>query len=319
MTLRALLSFAGSMTLVACTIGGETIVNEHAAAVTADAGTASPASASPVGKGAASACSGGKMIAADLSKLKACKEHGHCYPTNKLPAATPGPLFAPCDDASEACVPDEILTAGGKKLKQCTQPDSIKAVAGPGGGCVTLSLLPEVEAKAGQFLKQQECDADQVCIPCKNPQDNTDSPFCSEIGVYVDACDEGTTAPHTSAEAGAPSDAQPCCTANGKSNGVCMSSNVLPADKRDAMPQDTCAKTDVCMPASLVQGKGTACNAGLLFGKGVCLDACFNTMLKIAGVLHALPQDACGESELCTPCSILKDQMPAGITIAGCE
>ena len=319
MSLRALLSFTGAFTIIGCTIGGETIVNEHAAAVSTDAGAASPASTSAA-KSAGATCAGGKLVAVDVSKLKTCKAHGHCYPTNKLPATTPGPLFPPCDDASEACVPDEILTAGGKKLKPCTQPDSIKSVAGPGGGCVTLKLLPEVEAKAGQFLQRRECDVDQVCVPCKNPEDNSDSPFCSEIGVYEDACEAGTAAPKgTSAEAGAPAAGMPCCTANGKSNGVCMPASVLPADKKDAMPQDTCAPADVCMPAAMVQGKGTSCNAGLLLGKGVCMDRCFNTMLKIAGVLRAIPQDACGETELCTPCSVLEEQMPPGIAVPGCR
>jgi hypothetical protein len=99
--------------------------------------------------------------------------HGHCYPQDKLPRATPGELFSPCDDPSEACVPDELLLAGGKKLKSCTQPDAVKAVTGDGGGCVTIALLPEVQRQAGPFLKQQECEPDQVCMPCKNPQDNS--------------------------------------------------------------------------------------------------------------------------------------------------
>jgi hypothetical protein len=73
------------------------------------------------------------------------------------------------------------------------------------------------------------------------------------------------------------------------------------------------------MPAAMLQGKGVSCTAGRILGKGVCLDACFNTMLKVADVLHALDRDVCGETELCTPCSILKDQMPPGITIPGCS
>jgi hypothetical protein len=298
-------------------LGGETIVNERTAPLTdSDAGTGSSSSTTQA-QSTGATCSGGTFTKPDLSKLKACQSGGHCYAKEKIPSNTAGAL-APCEDASQLCVPDEILNAGGQKLKQCTQPDAVASVAGKGGGCVNINLLPEVKRQAGQYLKQQECDANTICIPCKNPQNNTDSPFCSEIGVYESACTGG--APQTAAaatDAGPPP--MPCCSSNGKSAGVCMSNTILPADQKGAMPQDVCSSADVCMPAAMLQGKGTSCDAGLLFGKGVCMDSCFNTMLKVAGVLHALPQDVCGDTEICTPCDILAKNMPPGIAIPGCQ
>lgn len=318
-SLVALAAVLGPVFLVACTLGGETIVNEHAHFSAGDAGaaTAQTASSSTAASSTGAQCAGAKLAAPDLGTLEACGTHGHCWPQKKLPKNLVG-LFKACPSAADACVPDEILQANGKTLPECKQPDTSKAVVGEGGGCITLAMMPQVEAQAGQYLKQQTCGEGQVCMPCKDPRDGSATPFCAAIGVLDGTCEDTATAtPAPTPDAGAP--AQGCCTANGVSNGMCLSSSVLPADHQDAMPQDTCAKTDVCMPASLIRGKPTTCDAAFPFDKGVCLDRCFSTFLKVGGAFHTLSQEGCGETELCTPCFILAKTMPEGITVPGCQ
>jgi hypothetical protein len=68
----------------------------------------------------------------------------------------------------------------------------------------------------------------------------------------------------------------------------------------------------------LMQGKATRCTADFIFG-GVCLDQCFSPFLKIAGLTHLLSNDGCGATEVCTPCRVLKEVMPPGIPVPGCE
>lgn len=262
--------------------------------------------------GSADSCTGRKFATPDLSTLKACKAGGHCWPKAKLFSLMASGLTA-CDDPNDACVPDEILKAGGTKLKSCTQPDAVKAATGEGGGCVNLALFPDAQAQAAQYLQQRECDAGQTCMPCMNPLNQQKTGFCEEIGVFDAPCSGGET------DAGTPPPPPACCTTNGKSNGVCMSATVLPADKQDAMPKDTCASGNVCMPTAFFGGTPTSCNAGLLLGKGICMDVCFNDMLSLAGSLGILTGKGCGSTELCAPCSILKSQMPKGIALPGCE
>jgi hypothetical protein len=262
-----------------------------------------------------SSCTGRAFASPNLASLTACNAGGHCYAKAKVPDEIASGL-GPCANPSDVCVPDEILRAAGNKLASCTQPDAVKAATGDGGGCVNLALFPEAQKQAGAFLKQQECAPGLVCMPCKNPLDNKATPFCSAIGVYDQACGDVTDG---GASLPKPPPAQACCTTNGKSNGICMSTSILPADKKDSMPRDTCPADNACMPAALFEGKPTTCNAGVFFGKGICMDTCFNPMLEIAGSLGLLSGKGCGETELCAPCQILLQQTPPGVPVPGCS
>jgi hypothetical protein len=313
---------AGVFGAQGCSIGSKTIVNESEATETADGGT--NAGASGAGEaGAAATCSGATFAKVDPTKLKACKPGGHCYDKAKVPGALQTmagtPMLAPCDDPSQLCVPDEILNAGGGKLKDCKQPDALKAQLGEGGGCLNLSLFPEVEKQAGSILKQQEdCPAGLMCFPCKNPLDGSDSGFCNPIGVYDNACTGGGGGGGDGGAAVPAPSAQPCCTSNGNSNGVCMSTSAFPAGSTNALPQDSCAKGNACVPAAMVQGKPTPCDAGVLLGAGICIDQCFSGVLRVGGGLGLLSSEGCGETEVCAPCSALSGMMPAGVTLPGC-
>jgi hypothetical protein len=307
----------------ACSLGGETIVNESQGADDGDGGAGS-SSAQTTG----AACAGAKFAKVDLSTLKGCQPGGHCYDKAKTPGALAAYL-TPCDDATQVCVPDEVLSAAGDKLQTCTQPANVANVVGPGGGCINLALMPDVQKQAGAYLQQGECPSGLTCMPCKNPQTNSDSGFCGGVGVYDDSscgaagadggAGGGEGAGGDGGAGGVGAGGQACCTTNGKSNGVCMPGSILPADSQGAMPQDTCASSDVCMPAAMVQGKATSCDAGFLFGPGICLDQCFNSMLEVGGSLGVLSSDGCADTEVCTPCSFLQSQMPAGMALPGCQ
>jgi hypothetical protein len=297
-----------------CTIG-DTVVHVMPGPES-DAGPAAAPNGSGGGGGAT--CSPGAFTKPDLSKLKACKTHGHCWEKTKMPSGFAAQLAA-CDDPSQACVPDEVLTAGGGKLKSCSQPDSLKAAVGESGGCITIALIPEMASRGSAFLKRQECDEGQVCAPCKNPEDNgADTPFCQPIGVAETACEGPKTVGGGDGGAPTPTSQQACCTTTGKSNGVCMGSGVLSDSQKDQLPQDVCAETDRCLPAALVKDSATSCNVNFLLGKGVCLDKCFNGLMRVAGFLGILPTEGCGPTEVCAPCSFMKDQA-GGKPVPGCD
>lgn len=292
----------------ACTLGSDTYITaeqEKAEPSARDGGAdGSQSLSNGSSPGAAAACSGGTFAAADVSKLTACGNgKGHCYPKEKTPN---GDMLGACPNASEVCVPDEVLAAAGGRLKQC------KSIIGD-GACVTIGLIPAMEAdpRAKQMLKQDVCDAGQVCAPCINPEDNgKPTPFCQPIGVYGECNGGGATA--TDAGATAPLKPLPaCCSTAGKANGVCISESVIPEAQRDEAPVDDCASGDKCVPKALFEGKPVMCNAGMILGKGICMDECFNQMMGFAADIGLLWQDKCQNTEVCVPCSFMKGK---GIT-----
>ena len=297
MGLAMLLAVAGA---VGCQIASPTYITSQEAPIDADAGEASaPPSTTPDSENAP-ASSGGTctdFVTPDLSTLTACGGgKGHCFDRAKV---VMGDQFAACPDPSMACVPDEILKAGGDKLPSCT------SIIGP-GGCVTTSLIPPIQAQGGSALKQDACTAGQLCVPCTDPtHGNAPTPFCQPIGASSHACTGGGSA----GDAGA---MPACCTTHGKSNGVCIAETAIPENQRNSAIQDTCSGSDKCVPASLVQGEPTACDGGA-FGGGVCIDKCFSGMLALAGDVGLLPTDGCGATEVCVACVFL-----SGRGVPGC-
>ncbi len=289
----------GSISLQACTLGSDTYITMQPEVV-ADAGPPGTSSSDSTPSPTGDACQRG-FAKVDLATLTACGDgKGHCYAKDKAPLAD---QLVPCENAAEVCVPDEILAAGGAKLKSCT------SVIGA-GGCITAKLLPELERRSAGALTQDACDAGQLCVPCIDPtNNNAPTPFCLAIGVYDKAC----ASTGAGGDGGASTPPPSCCTTKGKSNGVCLSEASLPEGERENAPADTCAEGTKCVPKALVDGKPVTCNAGAILGQGICMDACFNTMLGIAGSIGILSKDVCGESESCVPCRALE-----GRGVPGC-
>jgi hypothetical protein len=289
----------------ACTLASPTYITaqeskaepEDGGAATTDPGS-SPSSDKAATAGSAT-CGADDYVKPDLSKLTACGDgKGHCFAKDKISLSD---MLTACPNADEVCVPDEILEANGQPLKKCT------SIIGE-GGCVTASLIPEIEKQGGSALKQDACNAGQLCVPCTDPTNgNAPTPFCQPIGVHENACSAGGAAGGGNAGGGNTA-AMPCCTTKGKSNGVCISESAIPEDQREDAPNDTCKEGDKCVPAAFVEGKPVKCDGGTLRGPGVCMDKCFNSMMGFAGSIGLLTTEGCGETEVCVPCKFLEDQ-----------
>jgi hypothetical protein len=239
----------------------------------------------------------------DLSTLASCGGGaGHCYPKEKTPNAD---MFGACPTSGDVCVGDEILSAGGGKLKSCT----VSILSAP-GACVTLSLMPDKNKQVGGLLKQDGCDGGQLCVPCTDPTTNTSTQLCDPIGVRSAACSDGsgTTTPSTPPPP-PPPPPQDCCTTGGTSNGVCLPPTAVPADARSNLPADTCTGGNLCVPKSFASGNPVTCNSGFL-GAGVCMDRCFNQMLSMVGQFGLVSGDGCGPTELCAPCAMVGSSAP---------
>ncbi len=296
LTLRAALgTIVVGLVGSACTLASPTYITTQQAKESADGGSSTATTASASSSGTTASCKTDDFVEVDLSKLTACQDgKGHCYDKAKIAA---GDMLTACDAAGEVCVPDEMLEAAGKPLKACT------SIIGD-GACVTFDLIPRIKEEGGSALQQDTCDADQKCVPCVDPRNgNAPSGFCEPNGVHENACTAGTSA---GGDAPKPELAG-CCTTKGKSNGVCLPESGIPEAQKDSTIEDTCAEGDKCVPAALVKGTPTKCNGGRLMGKGICLDKCFSDMMSIAGTIGVLPQDACGDTEVCVPCRFLKD------------
>jgi hypothetical protein len=301
--------------LAACTLASPTYITAEEG-LAGDGGT-SKASVDPATGSASEGptppsggeCATNDYIKPDLSKLTACANgKGHCYARAKAPTEFAAIYVACPGSQSDVCVPDNVLTANGAKLKSC------KSIIGE-GGCVNIDVFPEIAKQGGSALTPDVCDPDQKCVPCTDPSTQKPSGFCVVTGVHEKECTAGGGAAGGDGAAGGSSGgggATPqatCCAKNGKSNGVCLPDG--PATSK--APQNTCPSGSKCAPAAFVSGNPVKCDSGIL-GAGLCLDKCFDTMLSIAGTLGFLSSDGCGNTEVCAPCSALKSQGP----VPGC-
>ena len=291
--------------LAGCMLDSPTYITTREVPQYGDASTA-PSTTPSSGTGAAASGDGGApavcaaddFVKPDLSKLTACGDgKGHCFDKMKAPMAD---QLTACPDATMVCVPDEMLNAGGGKLASCT------SIVGP-GGCVTAHLIPTLEKQGGGFLKQDTCQAGQLCSPCADPTNNgAPTPFCQPIGVHSGAC--GAKDAGTSGDAGpAPSAAKACCTTNGHSAGMCLPQAAIPASQQSQTKQDVCDTDQKCVPAAFVKNAPVKCSGGIS-GEGVCMDKCFNDMMSFAGDIGFLGKDVCGSTEVCIPCSFVSGQ-----------
>ncbi|MDB4945378.1 MAG: Tryptophan synthase alpha chain [Labilithrix sp.] len=238
---------------------------------------------SPLQKVSAVKTCAGAFAKPDLAKLTACGDgKGHCYPGAKtsltgLPA---------CDDGT-SCVPDEVLRAGGGKLKACTF-----FLGNKPGACLS-TMVPDIKDHINE-LKQDVCDEDERCTPCVNPLDGTDTGTCKANGVYENDCTGGTAARLPT-----------CC----HGQGLCMVQDSLEDDQKENLSRDICKDERLCVPAAMVNGEPQSCNAlGL---SGVCLDVCFAKML---GPSAPVMRGGCGATSVCLPCVI-----GSGQGMPGCD
>ncbi len=288
--MRTLVMLAGAAVVSACSIGSPVhlIYNGDDDDDSVSTTTASLSCDSP-------------FVTPDLSTLTVCGATaggtgGHCYDADKVP--TMGTLPTAGCASAQVCVPDAVLSAGGTTpLKTCT------SVIGKPGACASLFIAEIAKEKAQ--LTQDACTSDERCVPCVNPLNGTDTPFCQPIGVHQDACG--------AAEAGASTPAattpQLCCPTEGPPQGVCLQGDNIPASQRGNVEQNVCPPDYSCVPSSLVNNDPVSCSSAE--GSGVCVDSCFTGDLGE----RALLQGSCpGPRDKCVPCLIGK-----GEGLPGCD
>lgn len=264
----------------------------------------------PVGEasgGDVVACDANDFVTPNLDELTPCGNgKGHCFDRDKTPMADE---LVACDADTQVCVPDEILTAGGETLFAC----SVQALGGADGACITASLFPTIVKQGGDALKQDVCDAGQLCVPCKDPtHGNAATPFCKNIGVHATTCGLGAAGTANDGGSTPLPPTEYCCTTGATSNGICVDESAIPKDKVQKTIKGTCHGSNKCVPKSMVEGNPVTCDAGIA-GRGVCLDKCFNSWMGTAGTIGALKQATCGDTEICVPC------VAAGSGVPGCE
>lgn len=227
----------------------------------------------------------------DLDSLPTCgdKEHGagHCYDGTKVPIAAE--QLSACPNGGQ-CVPDNILSAGGKKTKSCTF-----SFNGQPGACVSM-LMKDVYANR-EFLKSDGCAEDERCLPCIDPRDGKDTTLCAETGAHESACTGGTGEAPTL-----------CCHWRGE----CLLKESVPENLQSTMIKDTCPGNKLCAPTAMVEAKPVLCEDPL-GGRGVCLDQCF-----LGAVKGTLTRSNCAATERCMPCA-LSNTFGGDQKMVGCE
>jgi hypothetical protein len=219
----------------------------------------------------------GKPI--DVSSFPACGTGGRCVPEGAVSEAQ-RPKLEECDGG--LCAPEKSVANAGNYL-----PPTCTSVGGAEGRCLS-TVIKDIAAKKGQ-LPQSTCEANELCAPCFNPSDGSDTGACRSV-----SCDAPKTEPKKFAE---------CC--DGKGRCVPESSVTNPA-QRERLDSDGCSEdTELCAPAEDIgrTAKRPSCNGTLkLLGKpyvGACVSRC--TSLGLKGKF--LDQATCDGDHICAPCT----------------
>jgi hypothetical protein len=174
-------------------------------------------------------------------------------------------------------------------------PETCASVAGIEGRCLSLTL-PDVAAYA-EFLPQDACPDEHLCVPCYEPFGGEATGACSL------SCDPGPSGPPVTFDA--------CCGGIG----ACVPTEAVPADQTAALGVDTCMAGNLCAPVALLDGSyvAQACETSKLaslgdeYGPGACLPAC------LAALDHPmLKQDGCPDGFKCAPCKAPPDGEDTG-------
>ncbi|MEZ4401688.1 MAG: hypothetical protein R3B06_16800 [Kofleriaceae bacterium] len=229
----------------------------------------------------------------DPANLPACGPDAHCLSLILVPDEMRSRL-AECPASTDKCVPDDFIRTGGAFV-----PATCASVGGAEGRCLS-KVLPEIAAQAN-LLQQGTCGDNEVCAPCWNPLDQTDTGACHL------SCDPGPTMGPTQLPA--------CCDGRG----TCVPTSAAGANA-DRLGQDTCTDDGmVCAPNVFLEPGfvPATCETGLiqnLFGsryaEGRCLPDC---LPDVANFL--IGQDGCADGMKCAPC--LKP--PFGTNSGACD
>mgnify|MGYP007073289275 FL=1 len=183
-----------------------------------------------------------------------------------------------------------VETGGRFSAKSCG------SVAGFEGRCLS-TCLPAVAAKA-DLLPQADCAGGELCVPCYDPFDGTDTGACAV------PCDAGPAQPKQVLPS--------CC--QDKGGGTCVPSSMVSADQQDQLDAEECAAAGmagaVCVPSQILNAhlvgvpfNPVECETGVLIqqlglgAEGGCLPECIP-------IVDSLPvgQSNCAAGFKCVPC-----------------
>jgi hypothetical protein len=241
-------------------------------------------------------------VAANLPAC--CTDVGpaHCVPTSQVLPALAAQLMT-CD-ATSVCMPDPIIHGGGAYVPQsCTS-----SVGGGAGVCLSQCIPLVANNPQSALLGQDGCGLGELCVPCLNPIDHTETGACS---INAKLCGTGgpdmagnnmSGCPYTGPPILDPSTMPQCSPACGGAH--CLPKSLVPAAQQSLLDPCTAAggAEGLCAPDVLIQTGGNyvppTCTS-VAGAEGRCLSVC---LPSVAAEATLLPQDSCGSGEKCVPC-----------------
>jgi hypothetical protein len=241
-------------------------------------------------------CPGEPVVSLPLDSFAKCEINAcnmaHCVPVAAIPASVPLELLGRCADPTTVCVPDDYTATFGKFL-----PKSCESLLGEEGRCIS-TCVPQVNGLM-DFLPKDTCGDNEVCAPCINPNDGSETGACSQ------GCDPGPSV-ETATE---PLIFQTCQNGEGR----CAPKALVPPILASHLIQYDCPSVDdVCAPIEKAQNlkyNFTACAPegfsalGLPNADGQ-LGGCVPAWLADGNPFEGIwmGQSTCAAGEKCAPC-----------------
>jgi hypothetical protein len=186
----------------------------------------------------------------------------HCVPATEVIDLLASQLSV-CDDPSAVCVPDPIIRAGGTyRAPSCTS----SLTASP-GACISRCLPFILDNPQSGFLRQDNCEDGDLCVPCTNPFNGTPTGACDLESLL---CPTGPITAEGGLESGADA------------------SDARPAPDGDAGEAGDAAPRDASQDASTVD----AANACPYVGPPLIDPTIFPACSPVCGGAHCVPQAA---------------------------
>jgi len=255
-----------------------------------------------------------------INAMTACcqAEQGqaHCLDNSRVPAEIQ-PFVASCDGGGY-CIPDSFLATGAAK------PPATCTAFGGQGVCLS-RCIPQVSENEG-LLRQDTCEGvDELCVPCINPIDMTETGACQLLELArcegdapppgsTAACDDPSTCNY---DDGCPAVLDPSTLPSCGPDAHCVDPALAGDDASRLGPCDD--GTSLCVPDRFIEtgGKFTAATCTSVAGaEGRCLSM---VLPDVAAQADLLPQDTCAPSERCTPCFDPIDGTPTGACNLSCD
>lgn len=186
------------------------------------------------------------------------------------------------------CVPDIMAIDPNRTPMTCT------SLFGQPGACISSCI--ESVSKAPIPLPRDVCQGNELCAPCIDPRDGSESGAC-RLGL-LSCRDRG---PCRDYEPTLDLSPYPPCCEGGAAH--CALTSLVPLDQqKDLAGCSVGGGTGFCVPDKFLLrgGRYTPRQCKSLGGReGRCLSVC---VVSVQKDMHSLPQDVCETDERCAPC-----------------